>query len=195
MLRIVLYPKIEPYLNRAAGFLAQKKITPNQLTLAGLGVSFLAGWAYSGGLLALGALTLVVGSLGDLLDGPLARQTGKVTRFGAFLDSTMDRYSDFFLFGGLAYHFAVQEMWGSFLMTLGTLLGAFVTSYTRARGESLVPAVSVGLFERPERMILLFVGSLVTPILPFVLGILFVGTHITALQRIFLVKRLLQEKA
>jgi len=194
MLRRLVYPKIEPSLNRAAGFLARKKITPNQLTLAGLGVSFLAGWAYSGGLFALGALTLVVGSLGDMLDGPLARQTGKVSRFGAFLDSTVDRYSDFFLFGGLAYYFAFQEMRGPFLMTLGTLLGAFVTSYARARGESLVPAVSVGLFERPERVILIFIGSLATPLLPLILGILCLGTHITAPQRIFLVKRLLQEK-
>ena len=195
MLRNLVYPKVEPVLNRAAAFLAGKKITPNQMTLAGMVLNALAGWAYSGGLFALGALILLAGSLGDLLDGPLARHTGRVSRFGAFLDSTVDRYSDFFVFGGLAWHFANQGMWSSFLMTLGVLLGAYATSYTRARGESLVPAVSVGLFERPERVILLFIGSLATPLLPLILGILLVGTHVTALQRIFLVKRLLQEKA
>lgn len=193
MLRGLVYPKVEPLLNRVARVLADKKITPNQLTLAGMGLSALAGWVYSGGLLTLGGLLLLAGSLGDLLDGPLARLTGKVSRFGAFLDSTVDRYSDFFLFGGLAYYFAAQELWASFLMTLGILLGAYVTSYTKARGENFVPTVSVGFFERPERLILLAVGSLIPPLLSWMLATLLVGTHVTAFQRIFFVKQALQK--
>ena len=195
MLRKHLYPKIEPVLNKAARFLAGKKITPNQLTLAGLGISFLAGWAYSGGLFVPGAFLLLLGSLGDLLDGPLARLTGKATRFGAFLDSTVDRYSDFFLFGGMAYYFATEEKWGLFLAVLGVLLGSFVTSYAKARGENLTASVSVGIFERPERLILLGAGTLIPPLLPWALGILLIGTHATALQRIFFVRKSLQEPA
>jgi phosphatidylglycerophosphate synthase len=193
MLRKHLYPKIEPTLNKAVGFLAQKKITPNQLTLAGLAVTFLAGWAYSGGLFFLGALLLGIGSLGDILDGPLARLTGKASRFGAFLDSTVDRYADFFLFGGLAYFFAFEERWGSFFMVWGILLGAFVTSYAKARGENFIPSVSVGVFERPERLIGLGLGTLLPPLLPLCLGILLIGTQATALQRIFFVRKSLVE--
>ena len=193
MLRSLTYSKIEPVLNRAAGFLAEKKITPNQLTLAGLGISVLAGWAYSGGLFFLGLLLLIAAGAGDLFDGPLARRTGKTSRFGAFLDSTVDRYSDFFLFGGFAYYFAAEESWGLFLTSLGVIFGWFATSYAKARAESLIPSCPVGIFERPERMLLLGIGSLVPPILPWMLGILLVGTHATAIQRIVYVWKALKE--
>lgn len=194
MLRRLVYPRVEPLLNKAAGFLSERKFTPNQLTLAGLGLNLLGGWAYGGGLFPLGGFILLAGSLGDLLDGPLARVTGKASRFGAFLDSTADRYSDFFLFGGMAYHFGVEESWGRFLTVLGILLGAFVTSYTKARAESLIPSVSVGFLERAERLILLVLGSFIPVLLPWVLGILLVGTHATALQRIFFVRKALTER-
>lgn len=187
MLRRLVYDKVEPLLNQGAKFCSDRKFTPNQLTLAGLVLNLLAGWAYSGGFLFLAGVILLVASLGDLLDGPLARLTGKASRFGAFLDSTVDRYSDFFLFGGILYYSANTEAWGWFLVTLGILLGSFITSYTKARGENLVPSVSVGIFERAERIILLAAGSLITPLFPWVLGILLVGTHATALQRIYFV--------
>lgn len=189
MLRKYVYSTVEPVLNRAAKFCAGAKLTPNQLTLAGLAVNFLAGWAYSGGGFFLGASLVLVASLGDLLDGPLARLTGKTSRFGAFLDSTVDRYSDFFLFGGVAYHYAVEGSWGPFLAVLGTLLGSFVTSYAKARAESLMPSCSVGFLERPERLILLVAGSFVGPARPWVWGILLVGTNATALQRILFVRK------
>lgn len=194
MLRRLVYPKVEPILNQSARFLSEKKLTPNQLTLAGAAVNLLAGWAYSGGLFFLGGLLLIVAALGDLLDGPLARVTGKVSQFGAFLDSTVDRYSDFFLFAGITYHYASEEMWGWVLVGLGIILGAFLTSYTKARAESLIPDCSVGFLERAERVILLAIGSLISPLLPWMLGILLVGTHFTALQRIFFVRELLREK-
>ena len=195
MLRGLTYSRIEPVLNKAARFLSEKKITPNQLTLSGLGVSLLAGWAYSGGLFLLGFLLLIAAGAGDLLDGPLARLTGKTSRFGAFLDSTVDRYSDFFLFGGVAYYFAAGESWGLFLTSLGVILGSFATSYAKARAESLIASCPVGIFERPERMLLLGVGSLIPLTLPWMLGILLVGTHATAIQRIVYVWKSLKESA
>ena len=193
MLRRLVYSRIEPLLNQAARRCSEKKITPNQLTLAGLGLNFLAGWAYGGGFLVLGGFLLLVGGLGDLLDGPLARLAGKTSRFGAFLDSTADRYSDFFVFGGVAFHFASEELWGRCLAALGILLGAFVTSYAKARSESLIPSCSVGFLERAERLLLLVLGSFIPPLLPWVLGFLLVGTHATALQRIFFVRKALAE--
>ncbi len=195
MLRRLVYPQVEPLLNKAARFLAERKFTPNQLTLAGMGLNFFAGWIYSGGLFPLAGIILLIGALGDLLDGPLARLTGKTSRFGAFLDSTVDRYSDFFLFGGLAYFFAVEQSLGKLIMVLGILLGSFITSYAKARAESLIPSVSVGFLERPERLILLVIGSLVPPLMPWMLGILLVGTHATGLQRIFFVQKELGKNA
>lgn len=192
MLRRIVYSKVEPLLNRIVGLLAARKVTPNQLTLGGLGLNLLAGWVYSVGLFFLGGTLLLFAGLGDLLDGPLARLTGKTSRFGAFLDSTVDRYSDFFIFGGVAFHFAVEESWGWCLASLGILLGAFITSYVKARAENLMPSCSVGFFERAERVLILALGSLVPPLLPWTLGVLLVGTHATAFQRIFFVRKNLE---
>ena len=194
MLRRLVYPRVEPLLNKAARFCSEKKFTPNQLTLLGTAITFVAGWVYSLGLFALGGILLLLGAVGDLLDGPLARLTGKSTPFGAFLDSTVDRYSDFFIFGGLACYYAGQEMHGSFLVTLGILLGTYATSYTKARAESLIASCPVGIFERAERLLILVLGSFIPVLMPWILGILLVGTNATALQRIFYVKRRLSEK-
>ena len=189
MLRRLVYPKIEPVLNRAAKFCSEKNFTPNQLTLAGLAITLFAGLIYSAGVFFLGGILLLVGALGDLLDGPLARLTGKTSSFGAFLDSTVDRYADFFLFGGVAFYYATQESWGWCLVSLGIILGAFVTSYAKARGENFIPSCSVGFLERAERVVLLALGSLLPVLLPWVLILLLIGTHATAIQRIFFVKK------
>ncbi len=193
MLRDLVYPKVEPTLNQLAKFCSEKKITPDQLTLAGLALNAVAGWVYSGGAFFIGGLLTLAASFGDMLDGPLARLTGKTSRFGAFLDSTVDRYSDFFLFGGLSFYFAKQESWGWFLACLGILIGSSLTSYAKARAESLIPSCSVGTIERAERIILLLVGSFVLPLLPWALVILVVGTNFTAIQRILFVQKTLQD--
>ena len=189
MLRRLVYPKVEPLLNQAAGFCSKKNLTPNQLTFAGLVLNLLAAWIYASGVIFVGGLMILIAALGDLLDGPLARLTGKSSQFGAFLDSTVDRYSDFFLFSGIAYYFANEGSWGWFLVTLGILLGAFLTSYTKARAENFLPNFSVGLLERAERIIILALGSILTPLFHFSLVILLIGTHATALQRIWSVKK------
>ena len=185
MLRKAVYPKIESILNQWAGFFQKQGITPNQLTLGGLALTFLTGWIYASGHFFLGGIFLIISCLGDMLDGPLARLTGKTSKFGAFLDSTVDRYADFFLFGGLALHFAKNDQAGWFILTLGIILGAYVTSYAKARAENLIQDCSVGVFERPERIIALALGSLIPVLMPFALIALFIGTHATALQRIF----------
>ncbi len=184
MLRKVIYPQIEGLLNQAAAFLHTKKITPNQLTLGGLALNFVAGWVFMAGLLPLGGLLVLIAGLGDMLDGPLARVSGKANRFGAFLDSVVDRYSDFFVFGGLTAYFAVTGQIGACLLGLGTIAGAFVTSYAKARSENFIASCSVGVFERPERLILLAIGTMITSLLGLSLWILFLGTNFTALHRV-----------
>ena len=137
---------------------------------------------------------MLAAALGDLLDGPLARVGNRTSKFGAFLDSTVDRYSDFFLFGGLALCFARQGQTSELLLTLGIILGSFIISYAKARAENLIEDCSVGIFERAERVIVLAVGTIFWPLLPLTLWILLLGTHATALQRIVYTYKSLEQK-
>lgn len=183
MLRKKVYPKIEHLVNQWVEWLSKNGITPHQLTFAGAAVSLLAGIIYAKGYLLLGGIVLLIAGLGDMLDGPLARSTGKASPFGAFLDSSVDRYSDFFIFGGIAVHFARQGDVFWFLVSLGVILGAFVVSYTKARSENFIKDCHVGLFGRAERIVLLAIGTLISPLLKLVLLVILVGTHITAVQK------------
>jgi CDP-diacylglycerol--glycerol-3-phosphate 3-phosphatidyltransferase len=165
------------------------------MTLIGLGLNFLAGWILSGGYLFLGSLAVILASLSDMLDGPLARITKQESKFGAFLDSTVDRYSDFFIFGGLAVHFARSDQPLMFLLTLGTLAGAFVTSYAKARAENFIKHCHVGFFERPERIIAVALGTLIPLLLPLTVWVLFIGTNATAVQRILYTQNALNKQS
>jgi CDP-diacylglycerol---glycerol-3-phosphate 3-phosphatidyltransferase len=193
MLRKTIYPKIESTLNQIASMLQKQGFTPNQLTLAGLAVNFVAGWIYAGGHLFWGGVFVLLAAFGDMLDGPLARISGKVTKFGAFLDSTIDRYSDFFIFGGLALHYARQGQGGLLLLCLGTIAGAFVTSYSKARAENLIDKCDAGVFERAERVGLFVIASIFWPLMPLALWVLFLGTNATAIQRILFTRKKLSE--
>lgn len=195
MLRKAIYPKVEKLLNTVAGTLDKYGFTPNQLTLAGLALNFIAGWVYAMGVIPLAGFLVLVAGLGDVLDGPLARTSGKVTKFGAFLDSTIDRYSDFFIFGGLTLHFAQTGQGGFFLLTMGIIAGSFVTSYSKARAENMIEKCNVGIFERPERVILLALASLLPFLLPLALWILFIGTNYTAIQRILFTQKELAKQS
>ena len=192
-LRKALYPKVEPIVTRIVSFLTSQGISPVQLTLAGTALSFLTGVIYAKGYLFLGGIMLFIAGAADLLDGPLARSTGKDSPFGAFLDSTVDRYSDFFVFAGLSVHFVRNGEIFWFLVTLGIVLGAFAVSYTKARAENFIKNCSVGIFGRSERILLLIAGTLVTPLLKLVLLVLFVGTQATAIQRILHTQKTLVE--
>lgn len=193
MLRKSLYPHFEPLINQLVGFLSKKGVTPNQLTLAGAAFSLLAGISFAGGQFFLGGLLLLVSGLGDLLDGPLARLTGKTSSFGAFLDSTMDRYADFFIFGGIAIHFTYRGEIFWFVVTLGIILGAFVVSYAKARAENFIPNCGVGVFGRAERLLLLILGIFVPPLFKWVLLLLLCGTHGTAVYRILHTQKILDK--
>ncbi len=193
MLREILYPKVEPLIKQVVAELAKQGVSPNQLTLAGAALSLLTGVVYAKGHLFLGGLLLLLSGAGDLLDGPLARLTGKADSFGAFLDSTIDRYSDFFIFSGLVIYFAGTGDFFWFVVTLGIILGAFAVSYSKARAENFIADCGVGIFGRSERILLLAVGTLVAPLLWLALLVLLIGTHSTAVRRILHTKKTLAQ--
>jgi len=168
--------------DRLLGGIARRlDINPNIVTLLGFLITAVAGIVLSRNLL-LGGVLIIVGGIFDILDGAIARTNKRVTAFGAFLDSVLDRYADAFLFLGAAWYLK-NNLIGVFL-SIGTLVGAFLISYTRARAEGLAIECKVGIMERPERVILLAFGALSGWLIE-VLWIMFPLTHITALQRVF----------
>jgi len=182
---------VEATLNSLAKKLSDQGFSPNQLTLTGLALTFLAGCIYATGAIFLGGILLIAASLADLLDGPLARVSKKESKFGAFLDSTVDRYSDFFIFGGLALFFARENQGSWLLLVLGIILGSYITSYTKARAENFIEKAGVGVFGRAERIIILCLGSLLWPLFDLALWILLIGTHVTAIHRILHAKKIM----
>lgn len=173
---------------------ARAGIHPHVLTAAGFVFSLLAGVVYGGGYFFGGACLLVVAGICDTLDGHIARKTGKQSRFGAFFDSTLDRYSDLFPFAGMAYFFSPNPL--IVLAIIMTIAGSFMVSYTRARAEGLGVECKNGIMQRPERIIFLVVGSflaaipLVGPVLlKITLVVLAVLTNATAVSRIIYTRR------
>ena len=168
-------------------FLVRLHVTPNQITWFGLIISLVAcGLVISGQCLWAGIM-LILGSALDMLDGGVARATGKVSRRGAFLDSTFDRVSEGALFISLIISYNIQgEIWLSSIAA-GALLCSFMVSYLRARAEALSLTKTVGFFTRPERIIALTIGLLLGHWWPIILvislGIIFICSLATAIQR------------
>lgn len=161
-------------------------VNPNAVTVLGFLVSVSAGFALARNLVA-GGVLVMIGGFFDALDGVMARTNGRVTEFGAFLDSLLDRYSDAFLFLGVAWYLGSRgDHTGAFL-SIGSLLGAYGVSYARARAEGLGKECKTGLMERPERVVLLIVGAFTGWMKP-VLWIMLVLTHVTVLQRVLYVR-------
>lgn len=137
--------------------LANKGISPNTISIISLGLSFLSGCLYAFGLIFTGGILLLLSGFTDTLDGAIARLTGQSTRFGALLDSTLDRYAEFFIYFGLMVYYHDRLI---FYVVMFALMGSIMTSYVKARAESLGRTRVVGLMQRPERFFLLAFGSL-----------------------------------
>ncbi len=173
--------------------LAKTGISPNALTVFGFFATLAVAWVLSSGWFLLGGfLVLLTGSL-DFLDGALARATGRSTKFGAFLDSTLDRFSDAALFLGLLAYYASQGSYHQIVLIGAALMGSLITSYARARAEGLGLKDEVGIFTRTERIVLLAIGLIVghyySNAVVVVLWIIAVLSNFTALQRIYHVWR------
>ncbi|HLC40915.1 MAG TPA: CDP-alcohol phosphatidyltransferase family protein [Methylomirabilota bacterium] len=160
------------------------RVRPNQLTLFGLFASVGTAIALARGRLRLAALFLVLAGLLDILDGSLARCSDRVTPFGGFLDSVIDRYSDLAVLVGLLVYFLRLEAFDGIGLTLATLVGTIMVSYSRAKAESIGATCEVGLMERGERIIVLIIGALFHLLIP-ALWLLAILTNLTALQRIY----------
>src|ERR1700684_944059 len=139
--------------------LAATGITPNMFTFFALGVNSGAAALLAMGQFRTAAAALFLAAFLDMADGQVARRVGRVTAFGAFLDSTLDRYADLVLYMGLVVHYTLIGR--SFYMALASvaMASSFMVSYSRARAESLIPSCHVGFMERPERLVLLIMGG------------------------------------
>jgi len=177
------------YAETPARLLGRLGLTPNGLTVIGslltasVGVLIAQGWFVAAG------VCLWLFSATDTLDGALARATGRVTVFGAFLDSVSDRYAEAAVFFGIAWYYQATVNPRGVALTYLALVGSLMVSYARARAEGVgLQAAEVGWFQRPERIVLLGVGLLLTPFLPIalelVLAALAILTTITVLQRV-----------
>jgi phosphatidylglycerophosphate synthase len=171
-----------------ARLLLRANVRPNQLTVAGLGVSILAGYAFFQGHLRLAAALLTVAGLFDFFDGSLARLAGSESAFGAFLDSVIDRYSDLVVLLGIVLFFERSDGTVGVFFTMATLVGATMVSYTKARAQSIGVSCEIGLMERPERMIVLIAGGVFQFLTPAVV-LLALLTNLTAVHRILYVRR------
>jgi CDP-diacylglycerol--glycerol-3-phosphate 3-phosphatidyltransferase len=168
------------------------RVSPDVLTITGLALNGVACacFAFAGGkdytdpgMLRAGGLVALVASIFDMLDGRVARLRGRETKFGAYLDSTMDRYSDMVLHLGLTILYARMGQTLPMVLVWAAAFGGFMTSYARARAESLIPRCTVGFMERPERIVLLIVGALINR-MAAVLWMIAVLSNITAIQRV-----------
>ncbi|MDB4966314.1 MAG: pgsA1 [Myxococcales bacterium] len=176
--------------------LVRWRITPNALTLSSFVVACASGICFSFGHFGAGGWFYLLTGILDILDGRIARATGKVTKGGAFYDSVMDRYAELVVFAGLAVFY--RGSWGLYVVLLA-LIGSIMVSYTRARGEALGVEVNIGTMQRPERLFYLGLVSSMAPIVetflghgslpPFVpvivaLGLLGMSANVTAVRRI-----------
>lgn len=175
---------------RLGQFLARLGLTPNMVTTIGLVLNIVVAIVIARGSLQWGGVLLLVASGFDMLDGAVARASGSVTKFGGFLDSTIDRYSEaIVLFGLMIYVLNTDDAFVGGLLIFTVLAGSLLISYARARAEAAGFRASVGLLARPERVILLALGLIFGQLLP-ALWILAIGTHLTVLTRIGHVWRL-----
>ncbi len=166
--------------------LIRSGIHPNALTMVGLAISCIAGWVYGVGPLGWAATVLLLAGLFDMLDGAVAREGHRMSQFGAFLDSNVDRYAEIVVFVGIVWRFRGDEL--TQVAALFAITGSLMVSYTKARAEGLGQEVSGGLLQRPERIVLLALGTWFGLIgLKVVLWILAVLTNLTSIQRMVLV--------
>src|SRR5215211_6917999 len=177
--------------------LALGHISPNVLTVIGVSLNVGCGLLFGLGRFFWAGIALIVANLFDMLDGQVARLSGRVTRFGGFLDSSLDRLSDMVVFVGLMVFYARDTQYHStlnvFLAGAG-LMGSVMVSYASARAESLIPKCDVGFLRRPERVVLFIIGALSTHPdsnnffanrMPAVLWVLAVGSYWTFAHRMY----------
>jgi len=187
---------VRRWAERLVGVFRDSPITPNMLTLFGLVITAVGALLVAMGDLLVGGVVLAFAGLFDIFDGALARASGKVYRYGAFLDSTVDRYSEGVVYLGILIYFLDQHDGLRPIIVLIALAGSFLVSYVRARAQSLGFTCDVGILARPERVVIIVAGLLLESVglkiggwtpLTVALVVLAVGTNFTAVQRVWVV--------
>lgn len=171
------------------GFIGRSGVTPNQITLLGVVVQAVVSYLIVVDRLAQAGFVLIAAALLDTVDGAVAKARGLTTKFGAFLDSTMDRLSDALVFLPVAWLYLAEptaaradQQWVAAL-ALVTLVLSFLVSYARARAEGLGFDCNVGLIERAERLIIMILALVFNDLLPAGLALLALASLITLVQR------------
>ncbi len=140
--------------------LALARIHPNVLTFVGLAINIVAAALLASGQFRTAGFVIMGAAVFDLVDGRVARTTNRVTRFGGFFDSVLDRYSDLALLMGLLVYYASINRFFYIVLTAIVMTASVMVSYTRARAENVIPRCKVGFMERPERVVLFIIGAL-----------------------------------
>jgi CDP-diacylglycerol--glycerol-3-phosphate 3-phosphatidyltransferase len=194
MLKALIGDGLDPFLQGTSRLVQRLGLRPNTLTFIGAGVNGLAAWALAEGEWLAGCGLIVLAGFFDILDGAVARNCQETSAFGSFLDSVLDRYSDLSLLVGLLIFYSRQGRVGYQVLLGLAIMGTALVPYTRARAETLIPRCNVGLMERPERILLIFLGAAIESLMPIVIWILAVFTNITVFQRIHYTWRQMKEK-
>ncbi len=163
--------------------LALSRVHPNVLTFIGLLINIWAAFLFAAGSFRAAGLVVIGAGLFDMVDGRVARETNRVTRFGGFFDSVLDRYSDLALLVGLLVYYASINRFFYVVLTAIVMTGTVLISYARSRAENTIPKCKVGFLERPERVVLIILGALGNRMAP-VLWVLAVLSNITVISRI-----------
>ena len=169
------------------------RIHPNVLTFVGVLINIAAAWALAVGKFVTAGAIMIVANIFDFIDGKVAHEAGEATRFGGFWDSVIDRFSDLSLFIGLIYLYAERGRSDYVLITAVAMMFATMTSYTRARAESLIAKCKVGFMERPERIVLFMIGAF-TNRMAAVMWVILVLSVFTVIDRIIFTYRELREE-
>jgi len=169
-------------IDRIVRWLALSRIHPNVLTFLGLVINIVAAFLFAAGSFRWAGAVVIGAGLFDMVDGRVARETNRVTRFGGFFDSVLDRYSDLALLMGLLVYYASINRFFYVVLTAIVMTGSVMVSYTRARAENTIPKCKVGFLERPERVVLLIIGALFDRMAP-VLWVIAVLSNLTVIHR------------
>jgi CDP-diacylglycerol--glycerol-3-phosphate 3-phosphatidyltransferase len=162
--------------------LALSKINPNVLTFLGLVINMVAAAFLATGSFRTAGFIIIFAGLFDMVDGRVARETNRVTRFGAFFDSVLDRYSDLGLLVGLLVYYGTINRPSYVVLTAVVMTASVMISYTRTRAENIIPTCKVGFLERPERVVLLIIGALFDKMAP-VLWVIAILGNLTVIHR------------
>ena len=169
------------------------RIHPNVLTFVGVLINVVAAWALATGRFVTAGGIMIAANIFDFIDGKVAREMGMESAFGGFWDSVMDRFSDLALFLGLVYLYSSLNRTDYVVITVMAMIFTVLTSYARARAESVVAKCKVGFMERPERIVLFMIGA-VTNRMAGVLWVILVLSVFSVADRVILTYRVLREE-